>query len=256
MSMSLNECASHDLEIERVRMLPAALVAIDPSLEGRLEPCPAKSIAKLEKLHGSPLPGFYRVYLETIGKSLGTVRYYQDIDLDPKALEKWLERNRWRSGRFMLIGLCANEADIDAYLDFGEEGRDVGVAIFSQPSSGNPEQVQPLASSFAIYVAAAVAVRSIIDMPRHGAVFARSQVSGQLAAARRILTRAGLEEHPISGKWDKLFIGPRAIAVASELGGSAPLSITLGCLAPDEWRSLAGQLEHELKMRIGAGPVA
>lgn len=252
--MSSNEENPQSLELERVSQLPAALSAIDPDLT--IEGTPPKDIAKLEKSMGVPLPEFYRRYLELMGQSLDIVSCYQEISLDPKRLHKWLGRMKWRSPRYCMIGQCANDSGWDAYLDLGEDGRGVGVVMFEPPPIGcSPELVAPLSSSFSTYLLVVTVLRCMQNMPAFGRLAARTQALGLLGPAGRILRRAGFEEHPLSSTWDRVFVSRRGLALVDEYGGTQSLSVMLGCAAIDEWRTLAGKLEHELKMKIVEGPL-
>lgn len=253
LSMSSNGQIRQALELERISQLPGALAAIDPDLV--IEGTPSKDISKLEQVQGARLPDFYRHYLELMGQTLDVVTYYQEIDLGPKRLHEWLGRMKWRSPRYRMIGQCANDSGWDAYLDLGEDGRGVEVVMFEPPRGTNtPALVTPLSSSLSTYLLSVTVLRCCQAMPASGRLGARSHTPGQLGPAGRIVRRAGFEEHPLSGTWDRIFVSPRGLVIARERGGNEPLSITLGCAAIDEWRTLAGQLEHELKMRI-SGPL-
>lgn len=252
MSTSSSDIELDKRELGRIEMLPAALLSLDPALS--IEGCLSKDIDKLEQAHGAPMPAFYRRYLELMGLTLENVTYYQEIDLHPKRLHKWLGRMKWRSLRYRMIGQCANDSGWDAYLDVGETGHDVGVVMF-EPPHDKPQFVSPLSSTLSTYLLAIVVLRCIQAMPASGRLGARARTPGQLGPAGRILRRAGFEEHPLSGTWDRVFVSPRGLAIIRERGATESLSISLGCAAIDEWRDLAGKLEHELKMRIGAGPL-
>ncbi len=220
----------------------------------QLEGVPAKQIAKPEHQQGVQLPEWYRTYLETIGGGFSVVRYYQDIDLRPKALHKWLARNKWRSHRYLLVGLSANGGDFDLYADLGDDGHGISLVSFQYPGSEpEPSLILPMATQFSTYLMAATAVRVISSMPSSGRAGAGAHPTKLLPALRRRLACYGAEEHPLSGAWDKIFVGPRVVAVASERPDKS-LSISLGCMAVDEWWEIAGRLEHELKLRIARSP--
>ena len=242
-----------DAELERIRALPEALIELIPNFEPR--GVPAKLIDKLERAQGSSLPDGYRLYLETLGANLGQIRYYGDTDLRPKTLIKWLQRVEWRSPRYLQIGLAEAGSEHHVFVDRGEDGQGVGVVAFeSPPYEDEIDPILPVASCFSTYVLLVLATRAIGDMPASGTLGARGSETGKLPRLRSQLRRAGAEEHPLSGAWDKLFVGPRVLAHGCEIGDHKSLSVQLGCMAPDEWWELAGRLEHELGLKIVRGP--
>ncbi|NVB41972.1 hypothetical protein G6O69_29360 [Pseudenhygromyxa sp. WMMC2535] len=240
-------------ELERVRALPAALVELDPEFEP--EGCPAKLIDKLERAHAEALPGWYRAYLETLGRSFAQLRCYADMDLRPKTLIKWLKQVAWRSPRYLQIGLADADSEFHLFVDRGIEGDGVGLVSFESPPG--PEgvgYVRPFASRFSTYLLSAHATRLIGDMPAAGTISARGSETGKLAQVAKHLRQAGAELHPLSGSWDQVFVGPRALALVTELGGQESVAVYLGCTTRDEWWAIAGKLEHEVGLKIGRGP--
>src|SRR5690554_5821378 len=212
-------------ELERVLSLPAALAQLNPDM-AKLKGCPAKEIAKLERAHGLPLPDWYRAYLESMGRSVGIVRYYQEADLQPKTVLKMLERVKWRSPRYLLIGLAAADSEFDVYVDRGEDGRGTTIVSFEYPLALEPpEPVLPLATGFSTYIFLALAVRVRNEMPANGVLSAGTRSPGLFPALRRQLGAYGAREHPLSGDWDKVFIGPRLIASGRELANEQSLSV-------------------------------
>jgi hypothetical protein len=252
---SPNPASSAARELARVSSLPAALSTLDPALQDQLAGCPTKEIDELERLHGFALPAWYRAYLQALGRTVGVIRHYQDIDLSTKALRKWLARNKWRSSRYLLIGLSANESDFDAYVDLGEDGEGVAVVAFEYPGGvALPTQILPLASHFSTYIFAAQSLRVLSEMPASGRLAAGMRPAGLLPKLGRQLAGCGAETHPLSGAWDKIFIGPRVLACGAELGDKQALSVSLGCMAVDEWWEIAGRLEHELGLKVIRSP--
>lgn len=240
-------------ELERVRALPGVLAELDPRFEP--EGWSNKEIAKLERVHGEPLPAWYRLYLETLGRSFAELRYFGDMDLRPKSLVKWMKRVEWRSPRYLQIGLGAHDSEFHLFIDRGEEREGLGVVSFESPPG--PEGVglvRRIATSFSTYILLGHATRLIGDMPAAGTIGARGPETGKLPRVGKQLRRAGAEAHPLSGAWDQLFVGGRVLALATEFGGEQSVSVYLGCMAHDEWWEIAGKLEHEVGLRIGRQP--
>ncbi len=224
-----------------------------PGIE--LEGCPDKEIAKLEAAHGTSLPQWYRLYLETMGRSVGVVRYFGDVDLHPKTLLKWMKRFKWQSSRYLIVGIAQWDSECHTFVDLGEDGQGVDVVSFEYPPGpSDADDVFAVATRFSTFIFSVLALRTLTQMPAVGSLGARNLETGKLPALGRVLRRSGLEEHPLSGTWDKLFVGPRCIVHGYETGGEDSLSVTLGCMAVEEWWEIAGRLEHELKLKISESP--
>lgn len=239
-----------------MRALPAALAELDPGFEAK--GCPSEAIDTLERAHGRALPAWYRLYLETLGRSFGALRYYGDMDLRPESLVAWLTRIEQGSPRYLQVGLAAYDSEFHLFVDLeGPAGEDaLGLEVVSFESPPGPEgigQVQRMASSFSTYLLLAHATRLIEDMPAAGTLGAQDPAQAKLPQVAEQLRRAGTTPHPLSGAWDQLHVGAGSLALSSEFGGQLPVSVYLGSASHEQWWALASSVT-QLGLKVGREP--
>ncbi len=241
-------------EAERVAQIPDALIALNPKFADKIEGASEDQIDKLEKAAKRDFPEAYRALLRWGGKRFDADLWETDISV--KALLKAHKHGGWLPPPpYLLIGLVKMDVDLDydLYLDVTDPEAP-GVARIQFSPNGSFEEVKGgmvnLGGPLSSVVFGKLFLHFHLDlMGATTFVGAHSLRQGVLAEAHRVLKRLGFERHRLSGADCAAYMRGDASAFVSQDPGQ-PATATLGAYNSATLRSVAGELEHELGMRL------